>query len=295
MKVVIEEVLKAADISGTFAPFLIYSEVMEGARRPLAFLDVCREDFSLIGRDGAIIHVPTATQLTASEDTETNIATSGMGSADKTISSVSITATAIIYSAVELTDSLLEDYISLDLIRLHFRNMGYAVMEKLDANVEGVLAAGFGVLHTCATVNFVAISDALAAMEANSWIPDANNPPFCIVSPVAASTMVQDTKFVETPRFYGQAPDALAGEAGLYCGCRVLKTPLLAATGKNYIVFPPNYKFGPSVILAWKRRVRVKEDYYVNKEIHYYVTTLRAKSAVVQAYGVCRINCTTTP
>lgn len=294
MKINVEETLKAADITD-WTPILVYSEVLEGARRPLAFLEVCREDFSLIGKDGHTLHIPKATQLSAGEDTETNVA-AGVSASDKTISSVNIQPTNIIYSAVELTDYLLEDFGSLDLVRLHLRNMGSAVMEKLDSNVRDVLAAGYGVLYTEASnMDFTTISTALANMEENAWMVDPNTPPFVIVPPMAAATMVQDTKYVETPRFYAQSPDRLLGEAGLYAGCRVLKTSLLANSGNAYIVFPPDYKFGPSVILAWKRRIRVKSERYENKEITFYMTTIRAKSGVVQAYGVCRINIQTTP
>jgi hypothetical protein len=294
MKINVEETLKAADITD-WTPILVYSEVLEGARRPLAFLEVVKEDFSLIGKDGSTLHVPKATQLTAGEDTETNVA-SGISASDKTISSVSISPTNIIYSAVELTDYLLEDFVSLDLVRLHLRNMGSAVMEKLDSNIKDVLAAGYGVLYTEDTaMDYTTVSTALANMEENGWMVDPNTPPFLIVNPMAAATMAQDTKFTETPRFYASDPSRLLGEAGMYSECRVLKTSLLANTGNAYIVYPPNYKFGPSVILAWKRRIRVNTERYENKEITYYITTIRAKSGVVQAHGVCRINITTTP
>jgi len=294
MKVNVEETLKAADITD-WTPILVYSEVLEGARRPLVFLEVCKEDFSLIGKDGHTLHVPKATQLSAGEDTETNVA-SGISASDKTISSVTIQPTNIIYSAVELTDYLLEDFGSLDLVRLHLRNMGSAVMEKLDGNIRDVLAAGYGVLYTEASnMDYDTVSTALATMEENSWMVDPNTPPFLIVNPMSAATMAQDTKFIETPRFYASDPSRLLGEAGMYSECRVLKTSLLANTGNAYIVFPPDYKFGPSVILAWKRKIRVKSERYENKEITYFITTIRAKSGVVQAYGVCRINIQTTP
>lgn len=293
----VEETLMADTIRATYAPFLIYSEVMEGARRPLIFLEIVREDFSLIGTDGSKIEVPTATQLSAGEDTETNVA-AGIGGSTKTIGTISISATAIIYCAADITDSLLEDYPHLDAIRLNLRNMGSAVMEKLDGNIRDVLAAGYGVYNAVANLGFDECIDSLADMEDNSWIPDANNPPFLCVSPQQCAYLVKLTKFVETPRFYGQSPDRLLGEAGLWAGMRVMKTPALKKSGQQsyaLIVFPPDYKFGPSIILAWKRRLRVRTERYENKEITYYITTLRAKSEVVQAYGVCRIDITNTP
>lgn len=293
--ITIEETLRAADIP--WSPFLVYSQILEGAREPLVFLDVCLEVFDLIGRDGSIFHFPTASQLTATSSSETQVVDSGAPCTeeDKTIGKVTVTVDTILWSSVKLSDILLEDYPSIDWVRLHFKNMGAAVMELLNSNVLGVLAAGFGVLSTCATLNYVAVSNAVAACENNQWIVDPNTPPFLIANPDACATMAQDTQFVETPRFYASDPTRLLGEMGMYAECRVLKSPLLNGTGNAYIVYPPNYKFGPSVAIVWKRRLRVKSEYHTCYEKTEYVTSIRAKSAVVQALGVCRINITTTP
>lgn len=296
--ITIEETLMADSmIAAGFAPFLIYSEVMEGARRPLVFLEVVKEDFSLIGADGRTIEVPTATQLSASEDTETNVA-SGMSASDKTISTITITATNIIFCATEVTDAFQEEYPSLDIIRLNLRNMGSAVMEKIDANIRDVLAAGYGVYSSVTTLNYDALVDALATMKDNSWIADPTNPPFLLISPMQEKVFLKDTKFVETPRFYSGDASLLHGEAGVLAGCRVLVTPALKKVGaQSYalIVFPPNYKYGPSIVFAWKRRLRAKTERYESKEVQYTVVTARGKSGVVQSLGVQRIDITSTP
>jgi N4-gp56 family major capsid protein len=295
--ITIHEILESQDVN--YGAFLVWSEVIEGARRPLVFLETVKEDFSLIGAMGTQIYVPTASQLTAtkvSSTIETTLA-SGMTSADKTISKVTISVTNFYYSAVTLSDILVEDYPNIDWVRLNLRNMGAAVMEAIDNDIYGAFAAGFGVLRTeSATLDYGKVIDAIAAMENNSWIVEENNPPFLIVSPDVCANMMQDTAFVETTRYYaGNTPTALMGEAGMYAGCRLLKTPLLNDTGRAFIVFPSNGKYGTVSVLAWKRRLRVKSERYETKEHTYYTTTARCIPAVVQAYGICRINMTNTP
>ena len=199
-----------------------------------------------------------------------------------------------IYCAVQLSDILVEDYPNIPWLRENLRNAGSAVMERIDADIEGAFAAGYGVLHTATSLIYDEVIDAQSAMENNNWMFDGVMP-FLIVSPDAAATLVKDTKFVETERFYGRKPDALKGEAGVYAGCIVLKTSLLNDTGRAYIVFPPNSRYGPVTILAWKRKLRIKSEYYANKEHSYYTTTARVTPTVTQANGICRINITSTP
>lgn len=298
MKITIEETLKASDVvSAGFSPYLLYSEVLEGARRPLAFLQVVKEDFSLIGAMGETIKFMTASPLGASEETPDNILTSGMASGDKTIGKADLTVPNIIYCAVQLQDVLMENNPDIDWVRLHFRNMGAAVMEYIDADIYGVLAAAAGVVtHSVTSLSYAGIVDALAKMENNSWVSDEANAPFLIVAPEAAANMLKDTQFFETRRYTThELSKIVAGELGLYGGCRVLKSPYLDGKAYAFIVFPPDSPYGPVVVLAWKRRLTVKNDYFPNKEYTYYVTTVRAKSAVVQAKGVCKITQTVTP
>ena len=297
-KITIEETLKASDVvSAGYAPYLLYSEVLEGARRNLAFLQVCKEDYSLIGSTGTTINFMTASQLSASDETPDNILSSGMSSGDKTIGKVALSLTKIIYCGVELQDVLIEDNPNIDWVRLHFRNMGAAIMEFLDADVYSVLVAASGtVTHSVATMSYSGIVDALAKMENNSWASDETNPPYLIVAPEAAAAMLKDTQFTETRRYTThELSKIVAGELGLYGGCRVLKTPYLDGKAYALIVFPPDSPYGPVVVLAWKRRLTVKNEYFPAKEYTFYISTIRAKSAVVQAKGICKITQTTTP
>lgn len=292
----VQEVLESAHVN--YGAFLIYSEVLEGARRPLVFFDTITEDMSLIGSTGTQIYVPTATQLSATKLTSSieDTIVSGFTVANKTISRVTISVTVFIYSSISMTDILKEDYPNIDWLRLHLHNMGKAVLEQIDADIESTYAAGFGVLQTVSALDFGAVQDAIAAMAANKWMVEQDNPPYLVISPAVAAGLVKDTRFLVTERYYaGPYPDALEGERGFYAGCRVLVTPLLAGTGKSYIIFPPNFKWGPVALLAWKRKMRVREQRYEDKELSIFATTARCIPVVTQAYGICRINITTTP
>jgi hypothetical protein len=174
--------------------------------------------------------------------------------------------------------------------------MGKAVYEQIDADIEGVYAAGYGVYSAVTTLDYTAITNGLAAMGNNKWMLDPSNPPFLIISPKEAAVLVQDSRFIQTDRYYnGVNPDSLEGEKGVYAGCRVLVTPLLASTGKAYIAFPPNFKWGPVAMLAWKRQMRVREQRYEEKELSIFAATARVTPVVIQSLGLMRFDISTTP
>jgi hypothetical protein len=252
----------------------------------------------LLGSTGTQIYVPTATQLTATKLTSTieDTIVNGFSVANKTISKVTVAVSTFIYSAISMTDILKEDYPNIDWLRLHLHNMGKAVMEQVDADIEGVYAAGYGVLRTVTSLTYAEVTNALAAMAANKWMAEPDNPPYLIISPAAAAVLVQDSQFLLAERYYaGLSPERLEGEVGRFAGCKVLQTPLLSSTGKAYIVFPPNFKWGPVTMLAWKRKMRVREQRYEDKELSIFTTTARVTPVAIQAYGICRINVTSTP
>jgi len=298
-KITIQETLLSGSdiVSAGFAPYLLYSEVLEGARRPLAFLQIVKEDFSLIGKDGYTINFMKATQLTAAQKTEAEMS-SGIAASVKTITKVPLTVPDVIVSAVEFTDILTEDFPSVDWARLKLRNMGAAVMEFLDALVYGVIAASGGstTKSTGASLTYGVVMDVLAAMENLNWIADDVNAPFLILSPAEASYLMQDTAFVDARRYTARTLERIVeGEVGMFAGCRVLKTPYLKTSNYVFIVFPPDGPNGPVVVLAWKRRLTVKNERYESKAYTYYITSIRANAAVVQVDGVARITISPTP
>jgi len=299
MAITIEETLAGSDVDSalTSAPYLIYAEVLEGARRPLAFLQVVNEDFSLIGATGNTLKFIKATQLSASSATESSMLSSGMSAADKSLSAVSVSVTGVIFSAVQLSDILAEDYPKIDWVRIHLRNMGKAVMEYLDAHVKDTLLAASGVVtHSCSDLTYKEVVDALAAMENNDWVIDPANPPFLIASPDAVAGLMKDTLFVSSERYTTyQIERMVAGEAGTFASCRVLKSSLLDGTGYAFIVFPFEAGYGPVATLVWKRRLTVKNEYFTKYGYTYFVTSARAKAVVVQAKGVCKISISNSP
>jgi len=300
MKVTIEETLKGSDITGALVddayPFLIYAEVAEGARRNLALLQVVQEDFSLIGSTGHTIQFLKAdTPIGASESTEAQVI-AGMAAKTKTITGVAVQVPNVIWSAIQLSDILKEDYPRVDWIRMSLRDMGKSVMETLDASVYTVLAACTTVTATCTNLDYDAVGDALSAMENNNWVADPNNPPFLIMAPDSAKLILRDTAFERTERYTTHEISRMVrGELGRYAGCRALKTPYLDGKAYAFVVFPPNGPYGPVTVLAWKRRLTVKNEYEATKAYTYFNVSIRAKPVVVQAKGVCRITISTTP
>jgi len=306
MKVTIEETLAGGDVDTalTTAPYMIYAEVLEGARRPLALLQVVGENFDLVGATGHTVKILKATQLSATEASEATIlGDTGMSSGDKTMSAVTIEVPNVIYSAVQLSDMLAEEYPKIDWLRLHLRNMGKAVMEYLEKLVKDALVA--------ATVDKVAGSDsgkicysdivkALAVKKNADWIPDPANPPFLVVSPDIAANLLKDTTFVSTERYTtGDLSKMVAGEIGRYAGCRVLESSLLNEAGDTgtdlaFIIFPREAN-GPVIDIFWKRRLTVKNEYEAKHAYTYFVTSIRAKPAVIQAKGICKLTTTVSP
>jgi len=300
MKITIEETLAASNVTTalTTGPYLIYTEVLEGARRALSFLQVVEENFDLIGQNGITIQFLKATQLSGTSITEANMLATGMTAADKTLSAVSVTVSAVIYSAVQLSDLLKEDYPKINLLQVHFRNMGKAVMEFLDALVYSTVSGAAGINTYDAGASFVHadLTVALAQMENSDWAADEANPPFLICSPEQAAVFLNDTTFIETRRYTPyEVSKIVQGEMGLYAGCRVLKSSLLDGTGLAFIIFPPNTVYGPVVVLAWKRRIIVKNERQEKFGYTYFVTTIRAKPVVVQALGISKISTTASP
>lgn len=300
MKVTIEETLAASDVTTalTTGPYLIYSEVLEGARRPLSFLQVVEENFDLIGQNGHTIQFLSATQLSGTSISEATMLSTGMTAADKTLSAVSVAVSEIIYSAVQLSDILKEDYPKVNLVQIQFRNMGKACMEFLDALVYSTISGASGIVtyNAGASMDYTDCTNALAAMENNDWVPDEANPPFCITSPDQAAVLMQSTTFVTSERYTAyELSRIVQGEAGLYAGMRWLKSSLLDGTGLSFIVFPPDSDYGPVVVLAWKRRITVKNEREEKFGYTYFCTTVRAKPVVVQAKGVCKISTTASP
>lgn len=297
----IEETLKSGDLPADLKPHLVYGEVMEGARKPLVFIQGVREDFSLIGSKGTKISVPIASQLSAGTITESNLDSTGYTASDKTITDTDVSIGNEVYCAVKLMDILGEDMPDIDWVRLNLRNMGLAVAEKLDADIRDTFIAGAGgstAAGTTGALNYDDVVNATAAMKALHWFPEIGNPPILFMPPACEADVVKDTRFYDTARYYSGDVSNLQGQTGNFASCRAVVTSGFATPAPTgapevaLVVMPPNHRFGPSTILAWKRRMRVRSE---REEIYarsFYVTSMRYGIAVVNANAVRLIsNC----
>jgi hypothetical protein len=313
--ITIEETLTAATVvAGLGAtPFLIYSEVFELPRRPLVFLGLPLEDFSLIGSTGNTIRGLFLSHMYASTISEAQLVNPsvGMVATTKVVTNWYVSVTDPIFSATNLSDILLEDFPNIEWVRLHLRNMGLAIMEYLDASIADLFESGAGTTYTCsAHMSYNDVTLALAAMENVNWVVDVANPPYLIVAPDSAAELLQNTQFLDSKRYtLYDLGRMMEGEIGQFAGCRVLKSPLLAGTGVGgtpsdttqgvdsyaYIMFPNDTGRGPVCILAWKRRLETRNFYWTQWAYTYYVSSVRAKPVLVQSTGVCKMSITTTP
>jgi hypothetical protein len=298
VKITIEETLASSNVTSalTNSPYLIYSEVLEGARRPLVFLQVVKEIKDLIGTTGNRYQFLSASQRSASKTTESSMLSSGMASGDKSLSAIDVSVTDVIYCAAQLSDFLKEDYPNINWIQMNMQNMGKAVMEYLDALVYSTIHAASGTeTFTATSLGYDEIVDALTEAKDEDWIPDAANPPFLIMSAGAAGGIVKDSTFVSTERYTtANVARMVAGETGLIAGCRVMETSLLAGKPDAYIVFPDSFG-GPVVALIWKRELKVTNIYVPQNGYTYFNTSIRAIPVVVQAKGIVKIRIATSP
>lgn len=298
----VEETLKASDIVSAapdLIPHLIYGEVMEGARKPLVFLQAVKEDTSLVGSAGTKISVPFMTQYTVSsavkQESESTIDSSGYTATDLAFTDTDVTIGNEVYIATKLSRTLLENQPNIDWLRNGLRNMGASVAEKLDADIRDALIAACtssGYTTTCASAGTFAYGDivkGLAAMKVLHWFPDEGTPPMLFVPPTQAADILGSTTFTEPSRYTVGDVTRIAGNAEpLVAGCRVLETSGFATADPALalIVMPPTHRFGPSTILAWKRQMDVVTKPQEENARTMYITSMRYGIAVINSGAV---------
>jgi N4-gp56 family major capsid protein len=296
--ITIEETLASSDVvtALTDAPYLIYSEILEGSRRALVFLEVAEKIHDLEGVTGNRYQFLKATQLEATKSTEAQML-SGMSASDKSMSAVDISITDIIWSAVELSDFLLEDFPEHNVLQFHVQNMGTAVMEYLDSYVYSTISSASGVLtHSCASLDYDELIDAITVAKNADWSPNPANPPALILSPDASAGLLKDTDFITTERYTtAQVANMVVGEVGHYAGCRVLESTLLDGVGYAFIVFPNNTDAGIVCGLVYKRDMKTVSEYFAKYGYTYLNSSIRATPCVVQAEGIVKITITSSP
>jgi N4-gp56 family major capsid protein len=278
----IEEVLKSSDVPSDLMQFIIWADVLEGARAALVAQQVVWVDKRLIGRDGNAIKIPHATQLSASTKAENE----QMTASDKTITATVITVDTKGYSAVSLTKELLEDYPSIDWIRLQFRNMGKAVQEQLDSAILDLLIDNAYDEYAVGTAGSLDYDDCIGAV--GTMRDTDHSPAFLVVAPSKGTDLLKDTKFINAQSQYYKFSDILNGEIGSFAGLRVLETTQMDAT-RALMVISPYDANGPSAVVAIKRDMTVTTETEPDYDRSNWFTTMRYGMGIVRASGVLLI------
>jgi len=281
----IEETLKSSDIPTALMEFIIWSDVLEGARANLVAEQVVYVDKRLIGRNGNSIRVPHASQLSASTASEDG----QMSTSDKTITATTITVDTKVYSAVSLTKELLEDFTSIDWVRLQFRNMGRAVQEYIDTQILSMLIDNAGLTRAASTpgsLKYDDVIDAVKQMAAENY-----RARWLIVNPAKAGDLLKDTKFIDAQSQYYRFSNLLNGEIGEFAGVRVLETTQIAAS-RCLLLIDPYDRDGPAAIVAYKRDITVTSDTDADYDRMRWYTTARVGMNVVRPTGILLISST---
>ena len=305
--VTIEETLLTTDMYTAFNsvyPFMIYSEILEGARRPLCFLEALAENFDLVGATGDIIRFlrwdTNLSGYSASYDIESEMDSTGVTAQDigaYLAANVTVQCSTIYAGATTIGDYIKENYPNIDWIRFLIRNIGKSVMEEIEEDAYDVLAAASGVnTVSAASIAYSVVLDGIAELEKDSWFVNPANPPFLIIAPWAHKTLQAESTYVSTERYTtADLAKMVNGEVGLYAGCRVMVSPLLEGKETAFIIYPSNTDLGVVGLVAWKRRLTVKQDYELTYQRTRISVSARANAAVVQPNGVVKITISPTP
>lgn len=295
MPYTIEETLKSGDLPSDLKPHLVYGQVMEGARKKLVFIQAVKEDESLIGSVGTKISVPIMSQVSASTASESSIDSSGYSASTITMTDTDVSIGNEVYAAVKLSKILLEDQPDIEWVRLCLKNIGLAVMEYLDAAIRDALISGAGNTVDAATSGTLAYGDvasAVAKAKSKHWYPEEGDPFLLFVHPNNAVDILKSTTFTEPSRYTAGELTGIAGNAEpLIAGCKVLETSGMTEN-LALVVAPPTHQFGPSTILAWKRKLAVDSKEEQDYARTFYVASARYGVAVVNADAIVLIsNC----
>ena len=280
----IEETLKSSDIPTELMEFIVETDVIEGARPALVAEQVVRVDRRLIGRDGNSVRFPLASQLTASTASEEG----EMTTSDKTPTQVSVTIDTKVYSAVALTKELLEDYPSINWIRLHFRNMGWAVRTYIDTAIVNHLIDNAGLnFNAGGSLSHDNVIDAVKTMAGQNF-----KARYLLVHPTVAGSLLKDTSFINAQSQYYRISDLLNGEVGMLAGVRVLETTQIDASRCILITDPNDTITGPNAVVAYKRDLTVTTDTDADYDRQRWYTTMRYGLNTIQANTILLISAT---
>lgn len=296
-KYVVEEIMRAVeDIPAGLLPHLLASKLLiEPARKATPVLETINDNYDLIGHDGTVIKIPKLTAISASDVPMDDFeASPSFTISDKVISELEITVSKLQYVAWKFSKRFLEDFPSIDWLSVFTRNAREALRAKLASDVRDALYTANTEFVSCEDLNFDAVLEAKTKLE-NSGVISGEETPWLIVSPDAKKTLLQDTKFIQTPRFTtSDVSKIVDGEFGLYCGCRILISPYLDNTGLAYII-PQGTAKEPVILAVWKRKYEAESKYDAEVEEHFHKITARYVISLVRPLYVCKIFITKTP
>jgi N4-gp56 family major capsid protein len=291
----IDETLKSSDLPSDLKPHLLFREVLLGAEKRKIFMQLVEETDELVGNVGTKISVPyVSAGFTSGSITADNLDNTGYSATSMAISDIDVSIGNIIYAATKIADVLKEDQPKYDWVRIAVRKMGEAVAETREGDVRDCIIAGVGSTFSSASAGTLAYADVTKAvnkyLKANSWYPEAQNPPILVLHPDQEDDLVNSTLFTDTAR-YSDAETPFTGETGRFASCRVLSTDMMTPA-LALVVMPPNVSYGPTTVFAWKRKTLLKTEEEVTYGRSLYVVSERYGVSVVQSAGIVLIsNC----
>ena len=170
MEVSIQEVLEYADLPSQLKTWVISEEIILGARSPLVFTQLVKENSELIGKTGRRLTIPVSSTVLSGmnissdyvhdiDEPESTLDVTGFQTQDLSISYVNVDVTNLTYAAVELSDVLSEDQVDIDFVRRNLQEMGEAIAQYIEASIRDLFIAGAGLVHNCTTLDYDELVD----------------------------------------------------------------------------------------------------------------------------------------
>lgn len=271
-------------IACNIIPQLIWKEINLGATWKFVFRNAVEETDMLVGVEGNSICVPYLdrdefTALTASEAT---LKQTGYTKAKLSPKSICLEIGDVVYVATYITDILREDSPKLGWVRASLQKMGQAIALRIDEDIRDALRAActvnFGNVNAAAVAGTLAyddVVDAVAHLKGQGYWGIDDGPMLLFVNVNQEADLVKDTRFYDTARYstanipLGAGTGAFnAPERGRYASCKVFVTDIAMEdddgigdpTAYALVVAPPQNRYGPACMLAWKRHIRQRTE-----------------------------------
>jgi len=276
-----QTVSEGGGLACNIIPQLIWKEINLGATWKFVFRQAVEETDMLVGVEGNSICVPylDRDEFTARTASEATLKQSGYTKDKLSPKSICLVIGDVVYVATYITDILREDSPRLGWVRASLQKMGQAIAYKIDTDIRDALRAACTVnkgnvnaATTAGTLAYDDVVDAVAHLKGQGYWGVDDGPMLLFINVDQEADLVKDTRFCDTARYSTSNIPLPAtrfnGEAGRYASCRVLVTDIAMedddAIGGNtayaLVVAPPQNKYGPAAMLAWKRHIRQRTE-----------------------------------